>query len=128
LAERCNLSVRQLQRQFDEATGVSPKTLARAIRFEAIRNRLMFEPKANFTDLAYEFGYADQAHFIHDFKAFTNKTPREFSAEMQKFQEMFRDQENVVFLQSPTTGPTSAQRTRSLRNWRCRMSMAHWPS
>lgn len=101
LADYCNLSVRQLQRQFDDATGVSPKTLARTIRFEAIRNCLMFEPDANLTDLAYEFGYADQAHFINDFKAFTNKTPSEYAAEMQKLQEMFRDHENVVFLQSP---------------------------
>jgi len=103
LADYCNLSVRQLQRQFDDATGVSPKTLARTIRFEAIRNRLMFEPDANLTDLAYEFGYTDQAHFINDFKAFTNKTPGEFAADMQKFQEMFRDHDNVVFLQSPPT-------------------------
>ena len=103
LADRCNLSARQLERQFDEATGVSPKTLARTIRFEAIRSRLMFEPDTNLTDLAYEFGYADQAHFIHDFKAFANKTPSEFAAEMQELHEMFHDHEHVVFLQSPPT-------------------------
>src|SRR5262249_16282973 len=103
LADRCHTSARQLERQFDDATGVSPKTLARTIRFESIRSRLMFEPNANLTDLAYEFGYADQAHFIHDFKAFTNKTPSEFAAEMQKLQEIFHDHENVVFLQSPPT-------------------------
>jgi AraC-like DNA-binding protein len=101
LADFLNLSVRQLQRKFEDETGVSPKTLARTIRFEAIRNRLMFEPDANLTDLAYEFGYTDQAHFINDFKAFTDKTPGEFAAEMQKLQELFRDHENVVFLQSP---------------------------
>jgi hypothetical protein len=56
---------------------------------------------ANLTDLAYEFGYTDQAHFIHDFKAFTNKTPREFAAEMLKLQEIFHNHQNVVFLQSP---------------------------
>ena len=101
LADRCHTSARQLERKFDEATGVSPKTLARAIRFEAIRSRLMFQPDANLTDLAYEFGYTDQAHFIHDFKAFTNKTPREFAAEMLKLQEIFHNHQNVVFLQSP---------------------------
>jgi AraC-like DNA-binding protein len=105
LADYCQLSVRQLQRQFDEATGVSPKSLARSIRFEEIRSRLMFEPDANLTDLAYEFGYADQAHFIHDFKTFTNKTPSEFAVEMKKFREMFRDHQHVVFLQSPPTAP-----------------------
>ncbi len=101
LADYCNLSVRQLQRQFDDTVGVSPKTLARTIRFEEIRNRLMFEPDANLTDLAYEFGYNDQAHFINDFKAFTNKTPGEFAEEIRKFQAVLLDQEHVVFLQSP---------------------------
>jgi AraC-like DNA-binding protein len=104
LADYCNLTIRQLQRQFEAATGVSPKSLARSIRFEGIRHRLMFEPETNLTDLAYEFGYSDQAHFIHDFKAFTDKTPSEFAAEMQKLQAVFRDHQNVVFLQSPPTG------------------------
>jgi AraC-like DNA-binding protein len=103
LANRCHTSARQLERKFDEATGVSPKTLARAIRFEAIRSRLMFQPDANLTDLAYEFGYTDQAHFIHDFKAFTDKTPSAFAAEMLKLQEIFHHHENVVFLQSRPT-------------------------
>ena len=105
LADYCNLSVRQLQRQFDETTGVSPKELARAIRFESIRERLMFDPSANLTELAYEFGYTDQAHFIKDFKALTDKTPGEFASEMQQLQNIFRDNKTVVFLQSPPAMP-----------------------
>jgi AraC-like DNA-binding protein len=103
LADHCNLSVRQLQRQFDETTGVSPKTLGRIIRFEAIRNRLMSDPNVNLTELAYEFGYTDQAHFIKDFKTFTDRTPGEYAIELEQFQKMFRDNESVVFLQSPPT-------------------------
>lgn len=98
LADYCGLSARQLQRTFRESVGVSPKLLARTIRFEEIRRRLMFEPDANLTDLAYEFGYTDQAHFIHDFKEFANRTPGEFAAEMREFQENFNS-DNVVFLQ-----------------------------
>src|SRR5499425_1517482 len=105
LADYCHLSMRQLQRQFDQTTGVSPKALARAIRFESIRERLMFNPNANLTDLAYEFGYTDQAHFIKDFKSLTDKTPREFALEMQHFKNVFRDKKNVVFLQSPPAMP-----------------------
>jgi len=105
LADYCNLSVRQLQRQFDETTGVSPKTLGRIIRFEAIRNRLMCDPNSNLTDLAYEFGYTDQAHFIKDFKTFTDRTPGEYAIELDQFQKIFRDNKNVVFLQSPPTMP-----------------------
>jgi AraC-like DNA-binding protein len=105
LADYCHLSMRQLQRQFDQTTGISPKALARAIRFESIRERLMFDPNANLTDLAYEFGYTDQAHFIKDFKALTDKTPGEFALEMQQLANVFRENENVVFLQSPPTVP-----------------------
>lgn len=99
LADYCNLSTRQLQRRFQDVTGVSPKTLARTIRFDEIRGRLMFDPDTSLTDLAYEFGYADQAHFIHDFKEFAGKTPGEFAAEMRSLQAVFHDNENVVFLQ-----------------------------
>ena len=98
LADYCNLSERQLQRVFRDSMGVSPKVLARTIRFEEIRRRMMFEPEANLTDLAYEFGYTDQAHFIRDFKEFAGRTPGEFASEMRAFQDVFRD-ENVVFLQ-----------------------------
>ena len=105
LADYCHLSLRQLQRQFDQTTGVSPKALARAIRFESIRERLMFNPNVNLTDLAYEFGYTDQAHFIKDFKALTGKTPGEFALEMEQLKNVFRDNENVVFLQSPRSMP-----------------------
>jgi AraC-like DNA-binding protein len=97
--------MRQLERQFDETTGVSPKVLGRAIRFESLRERLMFDPNANLTDLAYEFGYADQAHFIKDFKALTDKTPVEFALEMQQLKNIFCENENGVFLQSPPTMP-----------------------
>src|SRR5262249_48083305 len=69
LAEYCSLSTKQLQRQFHDVAGVAPKTFARTIRFDAIRNRLMFDPDANLTELAYEFGYSDQVHFISRLQA-----------------------------------------------------------
>jgi AraC-like DNA-binding protein len=104
LAEHCNLSSRQLQRQFQDVVGVSPKTLARTIRFEEIRKRLMFDPDQSLTTLAYEYGYSDQAHFTHDFREFANRTPSEFAREMRAIQGIFWDPDNVVFLQAPSPG------------------------
>lgn len=104
LAEHCNLSARQLQRQFQDVVGVSAKTLARSIRFEEVRKQLMLDPDQSLTSLAYEYGYADQAHFIRDFKEFADRTPSEFAREMRSIQAIFRDRENVVFLQVPSTG------------------------
>jgi AraC-like DNA-binding protein len=104
LAEHCNLSRRQLQRQFQDVVGVSPKALARAIRFEEIRKRLMFDPDQSLTDLAHEFGYTDQAHFIRDFKELADRTPGEFARDMRAIQDVFREQQSVVFLQVPPAG------------------------
>lgn len=105
LADQMNVSTRQLQRRFQDVVGVSPKALARAIRFEEIRKRLMFEPDSNLTDLAYEFGYTDQAHFIHDFKDFAERAPSEFAKEMRALQKALHDHDNVVFLQFPERQP-----------------------
>lgn len=102
LAECCHLSRRQVQRQFKDALGVSPKALARRIRFEEIRKRLMFDPDQSLTAMAYEFGYSDQAHFIRDFKRLANRTPGAFAREMRVIRDVFRDHENVVFLQVPS--------------------------
>ena len=79
LADQCYISPSQLQRQFKEYVGLSPKTYARIIRFEAVRDRLLSNPTYPTLDLVNEFGYADQAHFIRDFKTFSTQTPREFA-------------------------------------------------
>jgi AraC-like DNA-binding protein len=105
LADACCLSARQLERRIADVTGAPPKTLARMVRFNAIRTRLMFSPEVDLTALAYEFGYADQVHFIRDFRAFTGTTPRRFIREMQAFLSVFADHENVVFLQSSAEIP-----------------------
>jgi AraC-like DNA-binding protein len=104
LAEHCTLSSRQLQRQFQDVVGVSPKALSRAIRFEEVRKRLMLDPDQSLTDLAHEFGYTDQAHFNRDFKELADRTPGEFAREMREIQDVFREHQNVVFLQVPRAG------------------------
>jgi AraC-like DNA-binding protein len=78
LANQAALSTSQFERRFKYLTGVTPKTMARVIRFETIRNMLFINPQRRTTDLAQDFGYTDQAHFIHDFKSFASVTPGEF--------------------------------------------------
>lgn len=80
LAARSYLSSSQFERQFKQYTAVSPKTYARIIRFEAVRNVLMRGQSSRLADLAHEYGYSDQAHLIREFKAFAYCTPREFAA------------------------------------------------
>jgi transcriptional regulator GlxA family with amidase domain len=80
LAAQAALSLRQFERRFKGLIGFTPKLIARMIRFETIRHRLLVEPDARLTDLAYAAGYSDQAHFIHDFRAIAGCSPQQFLA------------------------------------------------
>ena len=78
IAEELGISSRQLERGFMSTVGISAKQLARTIRFEEAFNRLMLEPQLNLTELAHTLGFADQAHFNREFKAFSSMNPTTF--------------------------------------------------
>lgn len=78
LADEAGLSLRQFQRRFQALTGLNPKHYARICRIGQAVHRKELEPEASWTELALECGYADQSHFIRDFKALTGTLPREF--------------------------------------------------
>lgn len=97
LADSVGLSLRQLERQFQAQVGMTPKFLARVSRFEATAQELYRERKPSFTSLAYERGYADQAHLSREFRAFAALSPGSFAAEARDF---VRHQGNVAFVQA----------------------------
>lgn len=66
----------QLRRQF----GLGPKTLARVVRFERALTLLASPAAPGRADLAAWCGYADQAHFNRDFRAFAGCTPGDYLA------------------------------------------------
>jgi AraC-like DNA-binding protein len=77
ISRKTNVSNRQLSRQFNTYLGLSPKEYARVIRFlHSIENLKKF-PLYSLTQIAYESGYFDQSHFIHDSKEFSGMTPGE---------------------------------------------------
>ena len=89
LARFANLSVRTLERRFDDAVGYSPKVLARVIRFDCVKNELMQNPALRLSDLSYRYRYFDQAHFIRDFRQFTGESPSAFTAAVTRRQIYF---------------------------------------
>ena len=66
---------RGLQRLFRREVGASPKEVIRRYRLMEAAERLAKEEDLAGGDLAYSLGYADQAHFIRDFKAVTGVSP-----------------------------------------------------
>lgn len=78
LAAQLQINRRQLERKFLSAIGLSPKQLSKVIRLQAAIKLLKQKKFNSLTELAYESGYYDQAHFIKDFKEFTGVSPKEF--------------------------------------------------
>lgn len=71
------LSQRQFERNFKEFTGFSLRKYTKIKRFERVFQYLQnTKNKENLTEIAYRFGYYDQAHFNRDFKAFTGRSPK----------------------------------------------------
>jgi AraC-like DNA-binding protein len=66
---------RQLQRLFKTTVGIGPKLYSRIVRFRMAYEKAQSERKTSWTDVAYDHGYTDQAHFVKDFKTFTGLTP-----------------------------------------------------
>ncbi|MDX2361480.1 MAG: helix-turn-helix transcriptional regulator [Crocinitomicaceae bacterium] len=78
LAKSVNLSDAQFRKRFGEEVGMSPKEYQKIIRFDRIAKLLQTTTPVNLTDLAYENGYYDQAHFIHDFRSITGVSPKKY--------------------------------------------------
>lgn len=75
LSKKVFVGERQLQRAFREYFGVTPKTYGRLMRFNKATALLKNATSVNWGDVTYNCGYADQAHFIRDFREFSGASP-----------------------------------------------------
>jgi AraC-like DNA-binding protein len=78
LAAELGRSRRHLAVRFREEIGMTPKAVARLLRFEHAVQRLRAGDELG--DLALDAGYYDQAHFNRDFRAFAGTTPTDYLA------------------------------------------------
>jgi AraC-like DNA-binding protein len=74
LVNEFGLSSRHLGRQFLNTVGIGPKLLARIFRFQKVFRALSHQT-VNWSAIAYDCGYYDQAHLIRDFREFAGQNP-----------------------------------------------------
>lgn len=87
------LSPKRFIERFKAEVGVTPKQFCRVLRFQQAVAQAHQKQMINWTGLALDCGYFDQAHFIHDFRSFSGLTPTAYQTAQTEFQN------HVKFLQ-----------------------------
>jgi AraC-like DNA-binding protein len=87
LSDEFGLNPRQLERLFMREVGMSAKLFARILRFNHAKGLIERDPGISLAGLTYESGYADQAHFSHNFRELFGYTPAEFKTLMRGWKE-----------------------------------------
>ena len=76
LLSELHVSQSVLEKKFRQVVGASPKKFASIVRFKNTIHS--YDRNRSLTDLGYEAGFYDQAHFIREFKHFTGDSPEIF--------------------------------------------------
>lgn len=70
-----NCSAPQFIRRFEAMVGLTPKRYARVLRFNALLPQLVRVGPRDWAEVAFNGGYYDQSHLIHEFKRLAGLTP-----------------------------------------------------
>ena len=92
LASVACLSKKQFERLFNELVGANPKEYARIVRFQKSLKLLQHcSVDTTQAQLAYQCGYADQSHFIREFKQFSGYTPLALLNVCEPYSDLFNN-------------------------------------
>ncbi|HZX69715.1 MAG TPA: helix-turn-helix domain-containing protein [Rhodanobacter sp.] len=80
LARDAGLSERRLGVLFQRQVGMRPKRYARLLRFRDVVTQAHSHASVNWSRVAADCGYCDQAHLTHEFREFAGVTPTAFMA------------------------------------------------
>ena len=85
LTEAAGVSSTHLARRFKGLIGITPKRLARTYRFTTTVLAIDPTEPIDWSEVAANAGYFDQAHFAHEFRAFTGLTPTRYVEIRRRF-------------------------------------------
>lgn len=75
VAAEAGLNIRTLRRFFDTELGISPKTYCRSVRLKSLLLHADQMARPRWSELALQFGYADQSHMCAEFQQLTGTSP-----------------------------------------------------
>ena len=92
LAAQACLSKKQFERSFRSCVGINPKAYARIVRFHRALNRMQSDPRPLAqAQIADACGYADQSHFIREFRRLGGRTPLSLAEAVDPSSNLFAD-------------------------------------
>jgi AraC-like DNA-binding protein len=80
VTDQIGLTPKRFIQVFRDETGFTPKVFCRIRRFQQALDRMNGHKGVEWTEVALDCGYFDQAHFIHDFRAFSGINPSSYMA------------------------------------------------
>lgn len=83
-AREIGLSERQFERNYRQASGLSPKQFARICRFRATTLDMINNSANNWAHRAAAKGFTDQSHLNREFSRLTGNSPVEFSENVKR--------------------------------------------
>jgi AraC-like DNA-binding protein len=87
VTDQIGLSGRHFIQLFAQQVGLTPKLYCRVQRFQKVLRHVARSTNSiDWTQIALTCGYFDQAHFIHDFRAFSGINPSTYVANKTQFQ------------------------------------------
>lgn len=78
IVEETGYSHRRFIQLFQRTVGLPPRLYTRLLRFQRALKGVSAKGNTRWVDLAFEAGYADQAHFNREFREFTGISPTEY--------------------------------------------------
>ncbi len=78
LYEKIGYSQKHFTNIFRSNVGITPKSFLKIVRFQKAIADIERNESPNWTEIALEAGFYDQAHFINDFKKFSGFTPNDY--------------------------------------------------
>jgi len=75
VTDRLGMSPKRFLRRFSAEVGLTPKRFARVRRFRRVLGAVERGRAVEWAQVALDCGYFDQAHMIHDFRAFSGINP-----------------------------------------------------
>jgi AraC-like DNA-binding protein len=81
VTDRLGLSARRFIDVFRREVGLTPKLFCRVRRFQKVLRHITAGQTVDWAEIALTCGYFDQAHFIHDFRAFSGINPSSYLAD-----------------------------------------------